>query len=195
MPELNTFRDFISRIRAGDEKAALALVRQYEPFIRREVRLRLQDQRLCRLFDSMDVCQSVLASFFVRTAAGQYDLDRPEHLLKLLVSMARKKLAMTARRHRRQRRDHRRNLPEDGYKLDQVEDISPSPSQMAEGKELLHRFRESLTKEERNLADLRNRGLAWVEIARQLGGTAQARRVQLSRAVDRVARDLGLIDE
>jgi hypothetical protein len=29
------------------------------------------DRRICRLFDSMDICQSVLKSFFVRTAAGQ----------------------------------------------------------------------------------------------------------------------------
>jgi RNA polymerase sigma factor (sigma-70 family) len=195
MADLNAFHGFIRRIRVGDEEAALALVREYEPFIRREVRLHLQDRRLCRLFDSMDVCQSVLASFFLRTAAGQYDLDRPEQLLKLLVSMARKKLAMTARRHHRQRRDYRRNLREGEQELNQVADISPSPSQLAEGKELLLRFRESLSKEERQLADLRNHGLAWAEIARQLGGTAQARRVQLSRAVDRVARDLGLIDE
>src|SRR5260370_20538552 len=104
MTDLNAFRVFIRRIRAGDEQAALTLVREYEPFIRREVRLHLQDQRLCRLFDSMDVCQSVLASFFLRTAAAQYDLDSPEQLLKLLVSMARKKLAMAARRHHQQRR-------------------------------------------------------------------------------------------
>jgi RNA polymerase sigma-70 factor (ECF subfamily) len=192
MADLNTFRGFISRIRSGDEQAALTLVREYEPFIRREVRLHLQDRRLCRLFDSMDVCQSVLASFFVRTAAGQYDLDRPEQLLKLLVSMARKKLAATARRHRRQRRDHRRNMADAAGELDRVEDVTPSPSQLAAGKELLERFRESLTDEERQLSDLRNQGLAWAQIATQLGGTAQARRVQLSRAVHRVAQKLGL---
>jgi RNA polymerase sigma-70 factor (ECF subfamily) len=195
MADSNTFRDFVRRIRAGDEQAALTLVREYEPFIRREVRLHLQDQRLCRLFDSMDICQSVLASFFVRTAAGQYDLDRPDQLLKLLISMARKKLAMTARRHRRQRRDHRRNLADVSNKLELVEDVSPSPSQLAAGKELLQRFRESLTDEERQLSDLRNQGLAWAQIAIELGGTAQARRVQLSRAVDRVAQTLGLMDE
>ena len=54
MPDLTTFRGFIDRIRAGDEQAALTLVREYEPFIRREVRLHLQDRRLCSLFDSMD---------------------------------------------------------------------------------------------------------------------------------------------
>src|SRR5690348_14389228 len=108
MSEPDTFADFIRRIRAGDDQAAAELVRRYEPLIRREVRLHLEDQRLCRLFDSMDVCQSVLASFFVRVAAGQYDLDRPEQLVKLLARMTRNKVASAARMQNRQRRDHRR---------------------------------------------------------------------------------------
>jgi len=55
-------------IPTGSLGTALELVREYEPLIRREVRLHLEDQRLARLFDSMDICQSVLASFFLRTA-------------------------------------------------------------------------------------------------------------------------------
>jgi hypothetical protein len=70
MSDQPTFTDFIRRIRAGDEQAALEMVRRYEPLIRRQVRLQLEGRRLCRLFDSMDVCQSVLKSFFFRTAAG-----------------------------------------------------------------------------------------------------------------------------
>src|SRR5438132_7188286 len=108
MADEETFTDFLRRIRAGDEQAAEELVRQYEPLIRREVRLHLEDRRLSRLFDSMDVCQSVLASFFVRVASGQYDLERPEQLLKLLMAMARNKLASQARRQHRKLRDQRR---------------------------------------------------------------------------------------
>src|SRR5262245_38600265 len=102
------FGDAIHRIRSGDEAAAAELVRKYEPLIRREVRLHLEDQRLRRVFDSMDVVQSVLASFFIRTAAGEYDLDNPDQLTGLLVQMARNKLASAARKQYRQRRDARR---------------------------------------------------------------------------------------
>src|SRR5947208_3012046 len=108
MSDDGTFADFVRRIRAGDEQAAAELVRKYEPLIRREVRLQLEDRRLNRIFDSLDVCQSVLASFFLRTAAGQYDLEQPAQLVQLLVTMARNKLASEARRQNRQRRDHRR---------------------------------------------------------------------------------------
>src|SRR5215471_15985968 len=100
------FAGFIRRIRQGDEQAAAELVRRYEPAIRLEVRMRLRrnDPALRRAFDSMDVCQAVLASFFVRAAAGQYDLDEPGQLVALLVRMAQNKLAGQARFHRRQQR-------------------------------------------------------------------------------------------
>jgi RNA polymerase sigma-70 factor (ECF subfamily) len=191
MSDQGTFTEFVRRIRAGDEQAAADLVRRYEPLIRREVRLHLEDRRLSRLFDSQDVCQSVLASFFARTAAGQYDLDRPEQLLKLLVTMARNKLASAARRQHRQRRDQRRAA--DGPEgLEGVADDGPSPSDLVAGRELLDRLRQRLSDEERQLADLRAEGRSWADIAARLGGKAQARRMQLVRAVERGARELGL---
>jgi RNA polymerase sigma-70 factor (ECF subfamily) len=194
MSEAASFEEFVRRVRAGDEQAAAELVRRYEPLVRREVRLRLEDPRLGRLFDSMDVCQSVLGSFFARAAAGRFDLEEPGQLVRLLVTMARHKLASAARRQRRQKRDQRRDAA-GGDALDRVAGAEPSPSAQVAGRELLERLRQELTAEERELADLRAAGLAWAEIAARLGGTAQARRVQLSRAVERVARRLGLDDD
>src|ERR1700736_4210985 len=98
MPPDDSFADFMHRVRAGDQQAAAELVRRYESEIRREVRLRLSDPRLNRALDSMDLCQSVLGSFFVRVALGQYDLDNPRQLLKLLMGMARNKLAFQVRK-------------------------------------------------------------------------------------------------
>ena len=63
------------------------------------------------------------------------------------------------------------------------------------GRELLQQVRERLSKEERQLADLRGQGYEWAEIAAQVGGTAHARRMQLARAANRVARRLGLDGE
>jgi RNA polymerase sigma-70 factor (ECF subfamily) len=186
------FADFMRRIRAGDEQAAAELVRRYEPLIRREVRLHLEDRRLERLFDSMDVCQSVLGSFFLRVAAGQYDLEQPEQLVRLLVSMARNKLASAARGQHRQRRDQRRVAAGGEEKLARLPDPHPGPEETVAGAELLRHLREALSEEERQVFDLRGEGLAWGDVAARLGGSAQARRMQLARAVDRVARELGL---
>jgi hypothetical protein len=46
------------------------------------------------------------------------------------------------------------------------------------------------SEEERALANLRADGCGWTEIAARLGGTAEARRKQLARAVDPVEQHL-----
>lgn len=195
MSDAGDFQNLIQRIRSGDDQAATDLVRRYEPLIRREVRLRLEDRRLGRLFDSMDVCQSVLGSFFVRAALGEYDLEAPEQLVGLLAKMARNKLASSARKATRQRRDHRRQAGGNDEVLEGVAGVDPSPSEQVSARELLDRFRQHLSKEELELADLRSEGLSWDEIAARLGGKAQARRMQLARAVERAAAQLGLDED
>jgi RNA polymerase sigma-70 factor (ECF subfamily) len=191
MSDDNIFADLIRRLRGGDARAAEELVREFEPAIRLEVHCRLRDPRLRRAFDSMDVCQSVLASFFVRAATGAYDLEQPDQLRKLLVGMARKKLLFQVRKQRAQCRDVRRLEPITGADGTAVA-ADPSPSRQCEARDLLHSLQQRLTPEERRLADLRAQGREWPDIAVQLGGTPSGRRKQLTRAVDRVARELGL---
>jgi RNA polymerase sigma-70 factor (ECF subfamily) len=187
------FADLVSRLRSGDEQAATELVRLYEPQIRREVRtwLRFNRRHLGRLLDSVDICQSVLANFFVRAAAGQFRLDEPGHLKKLLMTMARNKFAEHVRHHQAQRRDIRRTeaLGSPGAAA------AASPSQLLSGAELLQEFRRRLTAEERSVAELRVQGHDWSAIAAELGGTPDGRRMQLARAASRVARELGLDEE
>jgi RNA polymerase sigma-70 factor (ECF subfamily) len=188
------FADLIARVRAGDHRAAEELVRQYEPVIRMEVRRRMRDPRLRRSFDSLDVCQSVLGSFFVRASLGQFDLDDPAEVVKLLVGMAHNKLAFQVRKERRQCRDHRRVQALDDGHLELAAG-GPSPSQLVAGEELLQAVRQELSEEERQLADRRARGRGWAEIAAELGGTAEGRRKQLERAIARVAGRFGLDEE
>jgi RNA polymerase sigma-70 factor (ECF subfamily) len=191
---LNTseYSEFLRRLRAGDEAAAAELVRRYEPEIRLEVRtwLRLRNPRLRRVFDSMDVCQSVLGSFFVRAAVGEFDLERPEQLMRLLVGMARNKLAERVRHYQRRRRDVRRVEP-GGAEADAAV-VCETPSQVVAGRELLQEFRRRLSDEERRLADLRAQGRDWAAIAGEVGGTPEGLRKQLTRAVERIEHELGL---
>src|SRR5437773_769196 len=123
-----SFGDLIKRVRGGDQIAATELVQHYEPAIRRAVRFRLGNSQLNSVLDSMDICQSVLASFFVRAAAGQYELDTPKQLLNLLVTMARNKLASQARKEMAQCRDHRR-ITETGGDTREMAAPDSSPSQ------------------------------------------------------------------
>lgn len=190
MSGLATFTDLIRRVRAGDQQAAAELVARYEPAIRRAIRFRLTDPRLRTTIDSMDICQSVLASFFVRAAAGEYELDQPEQLIKLLMVMARNKLASQARKEHAARRTCQRRTGDP--ELTSVASNSPSPSEEAAAAELLIEARRRLTPDERELVELRQQGLPWDQIADRLGSTAVVLRKKLSRALDRVTRELGL---
>src|SRR3954454_2921956 len=108
MPDEPTFPELIRLVRAGDQDAAAELVRRFAPSLRRAARFRLGDARLARLLESADICQSVLASFFIRAALGQYEIDTPEELLRLLAAMTRNKVANQVERERSARRDNRR---------------------------------------------------------------------------------------
>lgn len=191
MSDETPFQDLIARVRGGDGDAAAELVRRYEPAIRRVVRLRLTDTRLRRAFDSMDVCQSVLASFFVRAALGQYELANPDQLLKLLAQMARHKVTGQVRRERAARRDVAR-LKGDSARIRAVAGAEASPSRQVAGQELLVEFRKRLSEEEKQLADLRADGREWADIGQERGESPEALRKRLARGLDRVAQQLGL---
>jgi RNA polymerase sigma-70 factor (ECF subfamily) len=144
-----------------------------------------------RLLDDEDICQSVLTSFFARASRGQYDLQDPAQLRRLLLDMARKKLAGAIRRQRTQKRGCGQAPPEAD---DCLRGDGATASRIAAGRELLERVRNMLSDEQWWVADLRCQGHDWAEIARRLGGTADGRRMQLSRALERVGRLLGLSD-
>jgi RNA polymerase sigma-70 factor (ECF subfamily) len=188
------FSNLIARLRSGDAHAAEELVRQYERVVRMEVRRNMRDPRLRKTFDSMDICQSVLGSFFVRAQLGQYDLDNPAEVVKLLVGMAHNKLAEQVRRESRQRRDYRR-AESLGEEAQQTPASDPSPSAVVVGEELLQAIRQELTEEERQLAERRVSGQSWEQIAAEMGGTAQARRKQHERIIARVEERFGLNEE
>lgn len=184
------FQELITRVRRGDDAAASELVRRYEPAIRRAVRFRLTDPRLRRTLDSMDVCQSVMASFFVRAATGQYDLDTPEQLLRLLTTMARNKLLNQARQEHAARRDNR--LVTEDLASQDVAQGGPSPVRQAEARELLAEVHKRLSAEELRLVELRNQGHDWNSIAAEVGGNAAALRQKLHRALARLSQQFGL---
>jgi RNA polymerase sigma factor (sigma-70 family) len=185
-----SFTELIERVRSGDEQAASELVKQFEPVVRRELRFRLRDNRARFELDSMDISQSVLGNFFVRMAARQYDLKEQRDLVKLLVTMTRNKVAENLRTQHRQRRDSRRTVR--GVEGMALASAQPTPSRVLAGREILDQVRQNLSGEERQLIDLRWQGLTWEEIADSLGGTADARRKQMARALDEIIHKLGL---
>jgi RNA polymerase sigma-70 factor (ECF subfamily) len=187
-----SFADLLRRVHDGDEAAAAELVRRSEPAIRRAVRLKLTDPRLRRAFDSMDVCQSVLANFFARVRAGQFELDSPEQLTRLLIEMTYNKVRDIVRHEHATRRDQRRVAGAGEQALESVAAHQDTASEILAGKELEAQVRALLSKEERNLLDQRARGRDWDDLAAEAGTTPDALRMKHKRALDRVHRQLGL---
>jgi RNA polymerase sigma-70 factor (ECF subfamily) len=190
--ESPTFLDLLERVRTGDQDAAALLVRRFEPELRRTVRVRLTDPRLRRVVDTADICQSVLANFFLRISAGEFDLRQPDQLLHLLLAMARNKVLDKARRQQAARRDQRRVQAAGESALDRVPGSEPDPGRVVEWQDLLTHVRSLLDDEERHLADQRALGREWPEIAGEMGARPDALRKKLSRALDRVMARLGL---
>ena len=115
-------------------------MRRHEPYLRQVIRVRLADPCLRRVFDSLDVCQSVMGEFFVRLADGRFQFQDPDRLCLLLVTMAPNKLIDRARRERR----HGGGLPAN---FDQSAATLP-PDEVALHRDLAQAIRDRLSDRE-----------------------------------------------
>jgi DNA-directed RNA polymerase specialized sigma24 family protein len=189
MSEDAGFRNLLDRVRAGDSKAALELVRGYEWAIRLQVRVRLTQPDLRRLLDSMDIVQRVWMSFFPRVIAGQYELEDPRKLLNLLITLSQNKLLDEARRLRRQRRGQGQVADGLGAANEPI-DPRPGPEQVVDDRDFVREFRQRLAPPEQWVWDQRLQGRAWAEIAAERGTDPDVLRIGFNRAVERVTRQM-----
>ena len=186
-----SFNSLMFRLRSGDSDAATELVHQYEPEVRRFVRFRLFSSSLRRIIDSMDISQSVLARFFVQLEAGEINITSHEQLRSLLMVMTRNHLFDVARRQQAQKRDVRKIVTDE---FEMVADSGDTPSKQIADAEILDLMQARLSDDERHLVQERLDGKPWEEIATELKSTAEAVRKQMTRAIDRAAKELGVIE-
>lgn len=190
--EHEAFQTLLRCVRSGDAHAAAQLVRAYEPALRRQVRMHLTDPRLRRLVDTVDVCQSVLGTFFIRMIAGEFDLESPNQLVGLLAVMAQNRIHNHVRYQQADCRDVRRLHPGGTEALLTAEDGAPSPSDAVADAELLQRILDALTDQERRLLDQRAAGLSWQAISALENESAGSLRKRLARGLRQAALRLGI---
>lgn len=186
------FKSLVERIRSGDERAADELVQAFEPEVRRFVRFRLTSPELRRIVDSLDISQSVFSKFFVEFREGRIDVQSPEQLRGLLMTMARNRLFDLARRELAEKRDARR-LVNTQNRIVNVADPTSSVSSQFAMQELMQAVLERLTSEERQLLEQRLSGRAWEDLSQEFHVSGDALRKRMARAIDRVASELRLI--
>lgn len=183
----------MTRLRRGESDAAWKLIELYEPQIRRAVRVRIQDVQLRKVIDSLDICQTVFANFFVRAASGEYELDHPKELIALLVTMARNRVNDWYRKEKG--RDGKRPPTLEMTEDQPLADQHAAHTKQVEASDLLTHVRRQLTAEERRIIDLRSAGKSWIQIADSEDISADGARMRLRRALDRIIQNLGLEDE
>jgi RNA polymerase sigma-70 factor (ECF subfamily) len=185
------FTELVKRAGQGEQEAAHSLIEQYAPALRRQVRFTLMDNKLRRVLEETDICQSVMGQFFSGLSAGQFALDGPEQLVGLLKQMVRNKITDQARYWRAGRRDYFRNVaPSDSDRVSEPLCSGPTPSRIVENREFLAAFESRLSDWEKIIFAFRRQGMNWPEIASHIGGGSEAIRKRFERALDRVGRML-----
>lgn len=186
-----SFLATIARLRNRDEDAAAELVGRFGPQLRRIARFQLGRTGLERCLESTDVCQSVLAAFFQRVTAGEFDLETPEQIFGLLRTMVRNCVYDKGDYFRAARRDVGR-LHSERVDLIATADHAPTASGILTGAELRSRIEGLLSERERWLLEQRESGRTWPEISQECGVSSSALRKQLGRARERLASGLEL---
>ncbi len=92
------------------------------------------------------------------------------------------------------RRDARRLAASDGP-LDQIADSGAEPDEQIMNEELVIALRSRLSEDELYLIDQRFSGRSWNDLAAELNTGADALRKRMTRAMDRAAMELGLVEE
>lgn len=188
-PVASSFVELIGQVESGSDEAAAELLDRYGASLRRIARIRLHGSEIRRVLDSQDIFQSVMAIFFQRVQTGDFDLAAPEDMIRLVSTMIRNRVTDKVRRHHAQRRDLRRNLSMQDDSI-VVADSMDSPSVLVSREELIGRFRALLTQQERLLLDERALGYTWQELAERFSSTPDQLRKQLSRAIEKISRQL-----
>ena len=166
--------DLIARARAGDEIAAKDLLGRFEDEVRMVVRGRLP-KALRSQFDSMDFVQAVWTSVLTKDGPDLARFDNSRRLMGYLAAVARNKIFAE---HRRRTQTHKYDLKREeplyirkGNREvpREVPAPDPSPSQDAQAHDCLAQLLDGRTALERQVVDLRRRGLTFDEIAERLG--------------------------
>ena len=163
------FRDLIERIQGGSLEAAWDLTERYSLHIRRVVR-RLLDARLRSQYESVDLVQSVWASFF-RHPAAIAGCQTSEDFSRRLIAIARNKVFDKYNRaFRTAKNDQSLEVRIEANEQLQERLISqePAPYELAVARERWNRLFEQQSPQSQEILRKRIRGISYVEIARQM---------------------------
>lgn len=158
-------KELLAKVAEGDEQAATALIDRYAVRLIRLARSRLST-RLASRIDPEDVVQSACRSFFMRARDGEFELDQPGDLWRLLARITVRKTCRNTRRHGAGKRNATLEVPLDfNGEARPILSHEPTPEQAAILTEELERLLAPLKPHERRIFQLRLDGEDVDEIA------------------------------
>ena len=186
------FPELVARVRRGDETAVAELVRRYEPEVRRVAHARIGPM-LRPLLDSMDLVQSIHRSLLLGLRQGRFDVNSPENLIALAVTLVQRKVARHWRRLQSQPGIANGSAGSESI-LSRLPGKDEDPARIAEQDEQVRRILDSLPELDRRLIELRLQGCTTAEAARALDISPDVLRVRLQRLRARL-RDSSTLKE
>lgn len=165
------FAHLMQRVRAGDPRAAQEVFDRYSEPIRRVVR-RYLHQRLRTQYDSIDILQTVWASFF-QVPPERYTFETPEALIQFLSQMAHHKAVDVFRRRLmadKYNLNRQVSLHEPTRELDKALPVrQPTPSQLAIAEEHWERIIRGQPPRVRQVLEMLRLGHTQREVADRFG--------------------------
>jgi RNA polymerase sigma-70 factor (ECF subfamily) len=168
----NSFAEFLTRLRTGDDAAARELFERFAHQLIALARHRIATE-LRHKVEPEDIVQSAYKSFFGRYGEGDLDVAGWNSLWGLLTLITVRKCAERAAYHRAECRDAAREVaaPPDGEGTSPLEPCGrePTPLEAAELSETVARLFAALDEDERPVLELSLQGYSTREISERLG--------------------------
>src|SRR4051794_34615160 len=160
-------RSYLNMWRAGDENAAKHLFDRYVDQLVALARRRIS-QRLASRIDAEDIVQSVFRTFFNRAREGQFTIEDPDDLCKLLARITVHKTLRQVAHHKRGKRDAGMETGQSDISQELLLTLlggEPTPEDAAAFIDQLEHFLDKLQDDDRKVLEMRMEGYSNVEIA------------------------------
>jgi RNA polymerase sigma-70 factor (ECF subfamily) len=170
MADPSPIQALVERCRAGDQDAARELVQLYADRLAALARQRLS-QRMGRRIDPEDVVQSVFRTFFSRSRDGQFQVQEPADLWRLLARITVHKTFRQIAHHKAAKRDVSLETSQGNAAQDHLLsllDHGPTPEEAHQFGDQVEHFQKQLGDTEQRVLELRLQGYKDVEIAQKL---------------------------
>lgn len=169
-PPASDDQSLVRKVRIGDQEAARQLYDRYGEQLIALARRRIS-QRFCRRVDPEDIVQSVFRTFFGRAKAGEFVLDGPNDLCRLLARITVHKTLRQIAFHHMAKRDVTKEASDGSEGQDRLKELlarDPTPEATTLFVDQLRHFLLNLRPQEREIVDLRLQDFSPMEIAEKL---------------------------